>query len=175
MTISTRLAMASVVMLAATAATLAHVSVAQPTHRTIAFGNGKVSVTIPAYYESSFGKTGTLQLIEVPNHSVRFYLDHHDATGVGGQNAVRLIAAKKGIPVKDIGPRHTMSIDHGSNSKQGGKDVQNVHRAIGFDNSIVIFSTAIEVGKLESPVVKRFIDTDMDIIVQSLATPNKKN
>ena len=108
-----------------------------------------------------------MQLIELPHEAVRFYLSFHDTSPLDGGVAVRTIAKQKALSVEEI-DGHVVATELGPQSTVEGKSVLNVHRMIGFQNSLIVLSTAIEEDRMSSPQVKEFFDHHLSAIIGSI-------
>jgi hypothetical protein len=149
------------------------------TTKMVPFSKGLGEVAVPAAYEVSYSAEGGLQLIEKQAHNVRIYADFHAVTLKNGppdvgQMIVRAQAKDKGLRVEELADRVVM-VDTGPKSKMDGKTVLNVHRVIGFGQSIVVLSTAIHEDQMQAPEVKAFFAQHLEQMILSLRPGGKKN
>jgi hypothetical protein len=138
----------------------------------VPFSKGLGEVAVPAGYEVSYSPEGGLQLIEKAAHKVRVYADFHalptkNAPADLGPQFVRKQAKDKGLKVEELADRVVM-VDPGPNTKMEGKTVLNVHRVIGFGQSIVVLSTAIHEDQMQSPETKAFFAQHLEQMILSL-------
>jgi hypothetical protein len=144
----------------------------------VPFSKGLGQIAVPPGYEVSYSAEGGLQLIEKQAKNLRIYADFHAGPGKNGppdlgHMFVRKQAKDKGLKVEEVADR-VMMVDPGPNTKMDGKIVLNVHRVIGFGQSIVVLSTAIHEDQMQSPQVKKFFAEQLEQMILSLAPGNGK-
>jgi hypothetical protein len=144
----------------------------------VAFSKGLGEVAVPAAYEVSYNAEGGLQLIEKQAHNVRVYADFHavplkNGPPDVGRMIVRAQAKEKGLKVEELADRVVM-VDPSPNTQMEGKTVLNVHRVIGFGQSIVVLSTAVHEDQIQSPQAKIFFAQHLDQMILSLRAGSGK-
>jgi hypothetical protein len=142
------------------------------TTKMVPFSKGAGEMAVPAQYEVSYSKEGGLQLIEKAAHNVRVYADFHslvlkDGPTDTGLKFVRAQAKQKGLKLEELADRVVM-VDPGKDTTMDGKKVLNVHRLVGFGQSMVVLSTAIQADQMTSPQAKKFFEQHLEQMILSL-------